>query len=257
MISWGTKRKLKYIFSTGFFFLFIVAAILAVALYERPNCSDRRQNGDEQGIDCGGSCSKLCGIDSVDLRVDWVRTFKVKGGVYSIAAYLENSNVDYQAQNVSYKFKIYDSKNTLISEPSGTAFIPAGQSFGIFKGGIFVGDRVPVRAVIEWQGKPNWTRMINQGDPILIKDVARMLDDQGLPKISAVIENTGLKTITNVIGFVVVYDSAGNAIASSQTLIDQIIGGDSENMVFSWPAPFSRQVGRVEILHWIYPSLFN
>ena len=257
MISWGTKRKLKYILSLGFFFIFIAVVIAFLVIYERPNCSDGKQNSDEQGIDCGGSCSRVCSMSAADVRTNWVRTFKVKDGFYSVAAYLQNPNANYQAKNVSYKFRVYDSNNTLIAEPNGSAFIPAGQSFGIFEGGFYTGDRIPARALLEWQGKPAWTTAISQNDLIVVKDVTRNTDDQGLPKISATVENKGLKAINNINGFVVVYDNLGNAIAASQTLIDQVKGGDMEIMVFSWPAPFTDQIGRVEILRWIAPSIFN
>ena len=255
LISWGTKRKLKYIFSIVFFFLFIGAVIVFFNIYknQQPSCFDGKQNSDEQGIDCGGNCAKVCEAGATDVRIDWVRAFRVKDGIWSVAAYLENPNINYQAQNVSYKFRVYDSNNTLIAEPAGVTFIPAGQSFGVFEGWLQVGDRIPARATLEWPGKPNWTKVTSQSDFIIIKDVTRTTDAGGLPRVSAVLENQGLKTIKNIAGFVVVYDNFGNAIAASETIIDQVAGGATSNMIFSWPTPFVDQIGRVEILHWLSP----
>lgn len=256
MISWGTRRKLKYIFSIAFFALFMAIVIGFLIFYEKPSCTDGKQNRDEQGIDCGGSCSKVCVGSVSDVRTNWVRIFKIKDGVYSVAGYLENPNPNYQAENVLYKFKVYDSKGVLIAEPSGSTFIPAGQSFGVFEGWLPIGDRVPMRAVLEWQSTPVWKKIVKTEDPIVIKDVTREINDQGLPKISAVVKNESLKTINNVAGFVVVYDNFGNAIASSKTLVDQVSAGGSENMVFSWPQSFPGVMGRVEVLHWILPRSF-
>src|SRR3989344_1982700 len=253
MISWGTKRKLKYIISIGFFFAFILVAFIFISIYRPPSCSDNKKNGDEQGIDCGGNCSKVCEAEALPIQIDWVQAFKVKDGIWSVAAHLENPNPNYEVRSVSYKFRIYDSNNTLIAEPRGTAYIPPGHAFGLFEGGLFVGDGIPARASVEFTERINWTKQVSSNNPIIIKDVSRTTDSQGLPKVSAVIQNQGLKAVKNIQGFVFIYDAFGRAISASKTVIDDIEGGQSGNLVFSWPGAFSTDVGRVEVLHWVLP----
>ena len=43
----------------------IIFSIFWSVFYRAPTCNDRVQNGDEKGIDCGGSCKNLCTSDAL------------------------------------------------------------------------------------------------------------------------------------------------------------------------------------------------
>lgn len=253
MFSWGSRRKFLYIASSAFLFLFVLIAIFIVIFYRRPSCSDGVQNGDEQGIDCGGSCSTICSSAAQPVKIDWARAFKVKDKYYSVAAYIDNPN-NYEATDVPYQFRVYDANNILIAEPSGKTFIPAGQSVGILEGGLYFGDRIPSRVTFEWLGNPVWKKTNINKDLITIADITRSVDNGGLPTISAAVINQGLQPVRNIFGFVVAYNIQGDAVAASETVVNKVDGGGQGNMVFSWPAPWSDTVTRVEILHWVLPN---
>jgi hypothetical protein len=255
MFSWGSRRKFLYVFFTGFFLFFILIIVGIFVFYERPNCFDGKKNGDEQGVDCGGSCVKVCMDTAQNLRINWVRVFKVKDGLYSVGAYVENPNVKYEIFNLPYKLKIYDIDGILIAEEDGSTFVPAGQAFGIFRGGIFLGDREPARATFEWAGAFNWSSVSKSDETISLKEVEKSFDVNGAPRISVSVENFGLKDVKNIKGFCVIFDNLGNAIASSETVLDFVPGGNSREMVFSWPSPLSSEIGRIEVLHWLLPSI--
>ena len=59
MSSWSSERKSVY----ALIMLVIVLALIGVPsyflFYTPPSCTDGVKNGTEQGIDCGGSCTKL------------------------------------------------------------------------------------------------------------------------------------------------------------------------------------------------------
>jgi hypothetical protein len=253
MFSWGSRRRFLYIASAAFFVLFILVMIVTAVLYKRPSCNDGKQNGDEQGIDCGGSCRTVCRDAASPVQLDWARAFEVKDKYYSIAAYLQNPNDYYEASGAAYQFKVYDVNNILVAEKRGTTFIPAGQSFGVLEGGLYFGDRVPSRVTFEWQGNLVWVRTSSNKNLITIGDVVKTFDSDGLPKIDAVVINQGLRAAVNIFGFVVAYNNKGDAIAVSETVVDKVEGGGRGNMVFSWPAPFLEAINRVEVLHWIVP----
>ena len=66
-ISWAVKKQLTY-FSV---FLIIIIGV-AVGFYLNitvPSCTDKKQNQDEKGVDCGGQCSKECLGEIKDLAV--------------------------------------------------------------------------------------------------------------------------------------------------------------------------------------------
>ena len=108
MSTWGTKRRNTIIFIILAFFL-IIAGIISFALfYEEPTCFDGKRNGNEIGIDCGGSCELLCELQIIEPLVHWTRYFEVVPGVYNVLAYLENPNVTDGADRVDYIFKLFD-----------------------------------------------------------------------------------------------------------------------------------------------------
>src|SRR5882724_10820804 len=99
MFSWSTKRRLLY---SGTLILLVavsVAFIFFKFFYSAPTCSDGVKNGDESGIDCGGSCRNICTSDTLSPVVYWSKAFNISGDNYSVAAFVENPNTD--SENLS------------------------------------------------------------------------------------------------------------------------------------------------------------
>ena len=59
-MTWAAKRQLQYL--SGFLAIILVIVLIIIAPYLRsdPTCFDGKQNGNEEGIDCGGSCDLIC-----------------------------------------------------------------------------------------------------------------------------------------------------------------------------------------------------
>ena len=81
--------------------ILVVGFIAYRVLYEAPTCSDGVQNGDEEGVDCGGACDRVCSFQAVDPIVLWERFFEVGPGVYNTVALIENPNVNTIARDVT------------------------------------------------------------------------------------------------------------------------------------------------------------
>ena len=91
-MTWAFKRQ---IFSLAIVLVvFSVFGFLVFYPYfnQAPTCADSRQNGDETGIDCGGSCVRACLKEADPLSIIWSRAFKVLPGRYNAVAYIENHN---------------------------------------------------------------------------------------------------------------------------------------------------------------------
>ena len=54
---WAFWRRAQYIAGIVFVLLLIGTGIYFAYFYEAANCFDGTQNGDERGVDCGGSCA--------------------------------------------------------------------------------------------------------------------------------------------------------------------------------------------------------
>lgn len=215
----------------------IVVLIPAILfLYKKPTCSDGKKNGDETGVDCGGSCQILCSFEAIDPIVVWSRAFKVTPHIYSAVAYVENPNLNSQAA-VSYQFKLYDKDNTLIVTRANKAFLPKNKVFAIFEPNIDTGGRTPVRVSFQFTEKFSWTRVLAPTPELVVTQKILTAEDTR-PRLDARIENRSRVPQKNIETVAIVYDDKENAIGASRTVIDSLEVGQSADAVFTWPAPF-------------------
>jgi len=255
IMSWASRRKSIYTLVFLSIVLIVVFFITFSVVHKPASCFDGIQNQGEQGIDCGGPCSLLCRANYVNPTVLWVRWAKIQSSAtYTILAYAENPNIGVGAFNVPYSFKIYDANNILLyNSPVSYASIPANNNFVVFQSGIDIHDKVPARIDfafsngIVWQKVPN----LEQGITVLSKT---LLNADTAPKILATIQNTTANTLANIQSVAIVYDADGNAIAFSKTVTDALASGANADIAFTWPAPFSGQEYKIEIISQVLPQ---
>ena len=242
-ISWAAKKQLTY-FSV---FLIIIIGV-AVGFYlniTAPNCTDKKQNQDENGVDCGGVCAKECLVEIKDLAVLWSKPLKVTGNIYDAVALAENRNLFISAQSVRYQFKFYDDRNILIASREGEIFVNPGQKFAVFENGIDAGLRKPAKVFLEFQKNINWE--IYKGENLGLIVTKKEYQDSPRPSISATLENKTLADIKRIYAVAVIYASDGNAMAASATKIGEIKNGSSADIFFTWPEKFEEEYSRDEI----------
>lgn len=242
-MSWAGRRKTLY---TGTSFLVIVVLALGVsyAWFSRPaSCLDGKQNGDEQAVDCGGSCARVCQGDAQAPVVLWTRSFEIAPGVYNVAAYVENRNGAVYARNVRYVFRLFDERNVLIAERTGLATLAPTRFVPIVETSIATGNRTPTRAFFEFQDAPLWER----GTAPSIEYTKQQLDETAR-KLSVVIRNASPRDLTNVPVAAILYDHNGTAQAASVSLIPRIAKGQSEQAIFTWPMPFAVPIVEAQVL---------
>ena len=250
LITWAFKRQIFYVVILVSFFSFFGFLIFYPKLNKAPTCSDGKQNGNETGIDCGGSCLKAC-IEQVDaVSILWTRAFKVVHGRYNAVAYLVNHNRNAAVEKINYRFRFADSNNIYIGKRDGSAFIPPGGNFAIFEPGIDIGNSIPVYVSFEFTQMPQWFQVsqekINQLK-ILVSNI-QLVDETTFPKLSAAIINNSLFTIPNMNIITILYDASGNAISTSRTYLDKLNPLQDTNINFTWPEPLPGIVVKKEII---------
>jgi hypothetical protein len=246
-MSWGTRKRnfIILIFSTIVFF--VLAIFAGIYFYEEPTCFDRKQNGNETGIDCGGSCDLLCSFSTTDPIIHWVRYFKIAEGIYSVIAYVENQNTNASVKNLPYTFKLYDSRGVVLIEKEGLINLNAKQIIPIAETGLKTGELEPVRVSFDFTKQIVWQKDETTRPTLIIKD-EQIVPDKEVQKITAEAMNSSLEDVKNVTFLVIVYDQNNNAIASSATQVDEIRGGETMNLLFTWPTLFTDQISRFEII---------
>lgn len=257
-MDWATRRKTTII---GVFTI-IVVVIISIFVYNNflkneATCFDKKQNQNERGIDCGGVCSLMCVADIKPILPLWVRPIKIVGDVYSVVAYIENQNQGSGVESVSYEIRLYDDKNLLATNPIvGTTFLEPNDRTAIFETGIKVNERIPKTAFITFSQPLVFTKVSEKYDrQNLIVENDLFEDLNTTPKLSANIRNTTFSTFYNIPVVVIIYDINGNAIATSQTIIDQIGSEETVPIYFTWPEPLSGVPVRREIIPRINPFI--
>ncbi|MDZ4226933.1 MAG: hypothetical protein U1D26_00465 [Patescibacteria group bacterium] len=253
-MSWASRRRGIYLASTVAFFAVIVGGPLSYWYFSIPaTCHDGIRNQGETSADKGGPCLLLDERAIQPYGVLWTRAFKVRDGTYNAIAYLQNPNKGAGVASARYRFSLYDADNILIAEREGGHFIMPGSITPIFESRIDTGNRIVARTYFEFTTTLMWERMQNNATVIAIGD--KVLSDTGAtPRLTARVENGSVADLFNPAFVSVVYDTFGNALAASQTTLSRLNAGSSEQIVFTWPAPFSSSVGRVDITPLLPPT---
>lgn len=249
MFSWAQQRQFAYGSVTLLFILLVVGIPVYFTYFNNaPTCTDGKQNGVEQGVDCGGNCITACqGEVLPEPIVLWARPFSVANGLHNLIAYAQNPNVEYVAEPIEYIFLVYDKDNVLIGTREGIAFVPPTKTFPIFEAAFDAGERKPVKAVFEFTSKAVWKRFESEKPELSIAD-ERVKNATTTPIIDAVVVNETINRYRNIEVVAIVYDESGNARAASKTLVDLLPAEDQVPIVFTWPEPFNFSVSRVEII---------
>lgn len=250
LITWGFKRQIFYIIVLILFFSFFGFLILYPVLSKPATCTDGKQNGNETGVDCGGSCLSACSSQVDSISVLWARAFRVLPGHYNAVAYIVNHNKNAAVQKINYRFRFADARNVYIGKREGSTFIPPGGNFAVFEPGINIGNSIPVYVTFEFTEMPEWLQVsqvkIDQLK-VLISDI-KLSDEDTLPRLSATIRNISLFTIPNMNVIAILYDAGGNAISTSRTYLTELSPLQNADINFTWQEPFSGAVVAKEII---------
>jgi len=247
MSSWSQRRKGIY----GSIVILVAVAVIGLPaflyLYKAPTCFDGIKNGDETGVDCGGSCKRLCPSSFLVPQVSWTRIESVAPELYNIAAYIINPNVSAVAQNVPYHVIVYDDQGVEITEYTGMVTLPPHRNTLAFNGAVSMGKRIPARALFEFTQAPQWQ---SESDPLSAISIGdkRYSEDASGASLSVTINDTGVNQIGPTDVYVVLYDKDDNAIGFSKTVLDSIPAYGSTVAPFTWPKSFNNQVISIEVL---------
>lgn len=248
-MTWAFKRKFFYvsillIFFGGFGFL-----ISYPYFNKPPTCFDGKQNGDESGVDCGGSCVLACSFEVDNLSVVWSRAFPVVPGRYNAVAYVENQNVNTVIEKIKYRFRFADANNIYIGKREGETYVPPAGKFAIFEPALDLGSSVPVYTTFEFIENPVWIKVPeNIVDQLQFSLDDIVLEESDTPHLSLKLKNNSLFIIPEVDVVTILYDELGNALNASRTYVELLGPEESVDLNFTWPLPFDDKVITKEII---------
>lgn len=241
MNPWSIKRKRIILSAIVFSLVVLVGVPVYFIFYKVPTCFDGRQNGGEEGVDCGGSCRLLCSSDSLPLVLNGdPRILKVSDNIYQIIVSVNNTNINAEIYRAGYTLKIYDTQNIIpLKVIEGETFVPKGSSFAILEGPFnFETGLVPTRVTFEWkENSLVWQKNAKEIPELMVQNL-NLSRENTSPRLDAKIENLSLSKIANIDLIATISDEAGNIYAASKTFVETLAPGASVPIVFIWPRPF-------------------
>lgn len=215
--------------------LVLIALLAAVYFIYRAipsaTCFDDKKNQGEAGVDCGGPC-KPCLENLSQPVILWTRLFKLTDGLYEVAALVENTHNSAASDNIFYRIKIYNEENIVVGLKEGSTFINPNEKFLILDPTFAVGQRLPVRALVEID--PVKWRYAEYSPPNVVA-VSREFSLRPQPRLSVILKNNDIFPADNIQVSAILSDETGKVIGVSSTNIDKIEGEATRSAFFSWP----------------------
>ena len=234
MLSWSSRRKLVYLGTV------IVLGLAALTFVWRTyftipaTCSDSVRNGNEQGVDCGGSCALLCRETTRDPVVLWARSFPNGEHTYTAAAYIQNNNLSAGVHGLGYAFQLFDADNKLIIEQDGVIDLPPVVIIPLIEPTVEVGNRVVARTLLTFSHSPQWSRFSTEAEKHLSVSGQEFSPDG--TRLSATIRNGSIFEVREIVVAGVLFDAEGVARAASKSYIHALPSQRSQEVVFTWPS---------------------
>ena len=248
MATWSSRRKSLYAL------VLIVVAVVLIGIpsfklfYKAPSCFDNTQNGDEQGIDCGGSCTKLCSSAFLPIpSASWVRMTGSAPNTYNLAAYIVNPNPKAGAKAIPYSFAVLDKDGVKIGGATGKFDLPPGRNTLVFQNSIHLQNQQAARTTFDFGADPQWYVGSDplSGVQVLGKNYSESAAGSSL---DITLKNQSPLPVGNIVVYAILKDADSNVLDFSKTIVDQIAPQGTAVAPFTWPASHSGKVISIEAL---------
>lgn len=249
-LSWSSKKRLSYLLIV-FLFIIAVSSLIGIFIFYKfykGTCFDKKQNQKETGIDCGGPCGP-CAYGLKDPVIIWTRFLKQTDDPdshkYSIAALINNPNLNWGSEEIAYSFKLFDENNLLLAEREGKTFLNPKQEFIIFENSINTGEKESKKAFASIYPINNW-KYLQKSPPEFTVTKKTFDKNSGILEIE--LKNESSYDVSNIFVSADLADKDGNIFAASATKIDRISAFSKEKAFFTWLVKFSEEPSQIEVI---------
>lgn len=246
------ERVRKRIIVTGAYAVLILVFIGLLFLFSRPDptCTDGKQNQNETGIDCGGSCGVCAPVQPALRDIEIQETALVYGGPdrYDILARLFNPNVEYGAERFDYTFTLKDEHETVLVEKHGSSFILPRESKYIFE--IQLTSAVVPKKIVLAVKSPEWRRFESyQEKPVLRvynPEYRQITAGSGFGEAKGLVVNESAFDFDRIQVKVILRDADNHAVALNATEMRTMVAAGRRDFRLVWPTAFPGDVFKME-----------
>lgn len=265
LISWRRKRKSIFIFIGVFFLLLFLGFKLYPYINPAPSCFDQEQNGDEEGIDCGGICTALCHDKVLPIDIKFTRSIESEPGLYDLVALVQNPNANKNIKGsiLNYSFSLYDKAGVVIHTIQATTSLPVGQAFPIVMQNIPVnfsgsGNTLSRISMEILDSNQYWIYVdeIFKSNFFTVKDYLFEREINNISRLTVDLQNATRAYFRDVPVRVLLSDEKGNVIAVNETLIREIGSRETKQLNFTWRIPLNIEDPKVDIYPIVTPDTY-
>lgn len=245
-MSWASSRQAFILAIIGVVVLTLVALVAIATFYDAPSCTDGKQNQDEIGIDCGGSCQRLCRETVLSPVVSFARAITVSDRRTDVIAYIENPNPAAISYNAPYFIEIYDAERNMLGTYEGALDLPPASLIPLYIPNAVAVSGGNAQAFLSFDTSVmEWFPFNATAPSVIVRNVVTSAVDA--PRVTATVENVTANRIPRVMLVATVFDGAGNAIAASQTVATDLAAFGSASVIFTWNTPFTAVPARIDV----------
>lgn len=243
-MTWALRQRLIILGVGGSIVLLFTLGVVWVSFTGAPSCTDRKLNQQEEGIDCGGPCSKLCTETSLAPNIVFARSIK-QGNHTDLIAHVENKTPSAGSARATFSIQGFSGNGTLLVDKKVSLPLPATPLIPLYVPNIFMGEDSVVRtfvALIESEPFIRTTPLIAPKVSSYTFSVVRES-----PRLNATVLYQGANTLFDVPLVATVFQG-DEAVAVSRTIIPVLRKDTETDIVFTWEDMFLYEGARVVIL---------
>ena len=218
-------------------FFGIVAWIYFSYLKPVPTCFDTIQNQNEEGIDCGGSCAKVCTPTDIQpiTVVGNVATFATSPHHVTFLVRVTNTNLDFAARSFDYRLDLSDATGAVLQSISGTSFIYAGEAKYI----VIPNKEIPssTEDVVATISNPVWAKASDLGaaPQFTFRNMKTGAISSSTMGVDGTITNIDVSAFDKVVIVAIFKNSMGVPVGASQTELDQVLPNSTYDFSVIYP----------------------
>lgn len=150
-----SRRAKQFVYGLSFllFWGVIFGGAYLVWFQSAPSCFDNRQNQNETGVDCGGSCISCELKNAQSLQVQMVRVLPLDSKV-TLVGRVVNPNEHVAAEEFDYIFTLFGSSDEVIKTVSGKSFVYSNRLRYIIHPGVDISERIARAELV--LAAPSW-----------------------------------------------------------------------------------------------------
>ena len=238
----------------GIFYLAVLGGIIAgiyfLFLRPAPSCFDGIQNEGEQGVDCGGPCAKA-GLPSGTQPITAtgpIFIFSPIAGHASVLVQVENANAGLAASSFDYAITLYGADgSTTVASFAGNSFAYADETKYLIL------PNEPVSASTSRAdfavSNVQWISASLMGQPpqFAFTNVTDAVDANGYVDVSGNITDRDVASFNDILIAAVFKTAAGTPIGASQTQINSLTPGATQNFSISYPMIPNEDIAATEL----------